>query len=437
MLALYYLLYGTLGIIFLSKTLKEVIDKFIKIEFVSETLSVTLSAQIFLIPIMAYFFNTISILSLFTNIIVVPLSGILTILGVIIFFVSLFSISISIVPAFMANCIIKFIFGVVKLFSEISFLNFLVITPPIWLIVLYYFSLFILIKKKFKTEYLYKLCVCWFFSITLFVAFENFPKNYIECVAIDVGQGDSFLIKTSNNKKILVDGGGSEIGDYDVGENVLVPYLLDRGIKNIDAIIISHAHADHIEGIYTVIENLNVKKVIIGPQQSNNELIIKLYNLCNKQNIKVIDVARGDSFKIDDINFEVLYPLKRTKEENINNLSLVIKAYWANKSILFTGDIESKAEEELLKLEKNNLQSTILKVAHHGANTSSSETFITLVNPSIAVIGVAENNSYGHPSKSVLTKLEEVSEVYMTKDSGEISIKIYDDSKIYIESQIK
>ncbi len=136
---------------------------------------------------------------------------------------------------------------------------------------------------------------------------------------------------------------------------------------------------------------------------------------------------------INDLKFEILYPTSEAvNESNINNLSLVIKAYYGGRSILFTGDIEKEVEEKL----DERIKSDILKVPHHGANTSSTAEFIDKVKPKIALIGVAENNTYGHPNKSVIDRISKHATIYMTKDDGEITLRIYKDSSIFVKTYV-
>lgn len=439
---------GTIGIILLSDDIKDIILIKIKNEFLAETLSITISAQIVLLPIMAYFFNNISIVSLFTNIMVVPIAGALTILGLVIFVISILSHPIAVLLSYIITLIISYVVSMAKFFSSLKFLNFLVITPNILEMILYYLILYIVIalikgKVSYKNYDFEEDIKSAKFALIKYVAISivailvvinvhsSFPRKYIELNAIDVGQGDSFLIQDARNHNILIDGGGSERGNFDVGSNTLVPYLLDKRVNKIDLVFISHPHADHIDGIFTVIEKLKVKQVVIGPYPENDEKIKELINICQKRKTKIRMVSRGDTILLNDLRFEILYPDMNVKgESNINNLSLVIKAFYGDRSILFTGDIEKEVEEKLDK----SIKADILKVSHHGGNTSSTPDFLDKVSPKIALIGVVENNTYGHPSKSVIDRLSKYATIYLTKDDGEITLRIYKDSVIFVKT---
>lgn len=147
---------------------------------------------------------------------------------------------------------------------------------------------------------------------------------------IDVGQGDCTLIVTPNNKKIIIDGGEGNI-------KVLLSYLLDRRIKKIDYIIISHFDSDHCNGLIDVIENLNIKNVVISKQAYLSEEYINIAKIINKKKINVIHVKQGDSLKIDkQVKVDILYPTKDLEYEDLNNNSIVAKISYNNFKMLFT-----------------------------------------------------------------------------------------------------
>lgn len=224
--------------------------------------------------------------------------------------------------------------------------------------------------------------------------------------------GDSTLIITPEDKTILVDGGGSENSNYDVGENTLFPYLLDRGINKIDYIMISHFDADHCKGLEYILENMKVENIILGLQYEAYENLQNIVRIAEENKINVISVQAGDVFEIDKYtNFEILWPSLENmiSKNSINNNSIVAKFNYYDFSILFTGDIEEIAEKEIIKYyNKKILNTTVLKVAHHGSKTSSIEEIINLIQPKIALIGVGEDNLYGHPNSNVLERFEKM-----------------------------
>ena len=221
------------------------------------------------------------------------------------------------------------------------------------------------------------------------------------------------LIVTPNQKTILIDGGGSkEKETFDVGEKTLIPYLLDKGITKLDYVLISHFDSDHVEGLLTLLERMNVNKVIISKQGETSENYEQFKKLVKEKKIKVIVVKSKNQISIEkNINIQILWPKEDQITENIlNNNSIVAKLNYKNFSILLTGDIEEIAEREILEEYKdsNILKSTILKVAHHGSKSSSIQSFLDKVKPKIALIGVGKDNTFGHPNDGVIERLENI-----------------------------
>lgn len=207
-------------------------------------------------------------------------------------------------------------------------------------------------------------------------------------------------------------GGGSENNNYDVGKNVVLPYLLDRRIKCLDYVIISHFDSDHVKGLFVVFQNIKVKNVIIAKQYESTENFERFLDIINKERCNVILAKKGDIIQIDNKSrLEILFPFESRnnyiKENAINNNSIVFKYIDRNVSVLYTGDIEKLAEESLIKEYggTNQLAANILKVSHHGSKTSTTEKILDLVNPKIAVISVGRNNTFGHPNIEVLQRL--------------------------------
>lgn len=292
-------------------------------------------------------------------------------------------------------------------------------TPNIFIVFLYYLLVSIYISgfyKKIKENFNKNrkniiIVICLFLSA--FVGF-NINKGKLKIYFIDVGQGDATLIVTPKNKKILIDGGGDE--QNDVGKNTLLPYLLDRNIKSLDYIIISHFDSDHCMAAMYVMEKIEIKNVIVGKQFEENENLESFIEIINKKKINLITANEDEKIVIEnDLYFDVLWPENNRKilENSINNNALVLKLNYINKNsfaMLFTGDIEKETENILVKKYQNTniLNSQILKVAHHGSDTSSTEKFIKLVSPKISLIGVGKDNSYGHPSKKTLENLTKI-----------------------------
>ena len=254
---------------------------------------------------------------------------------------------------------------------------------------------------------------------------------------IDVGQGDSCFIITPENKKILVDGGGSE--NYEIGENVLKPYLLKEGIIEINYIIISHFDSDHVKGILEILDDFKIENIIIPTQFSESENYNKFKEISEKENFKIAVVEKGKRIKIEEeIFIDILWPDSNNiiNENSINNNSIVCKLRYKNFGMLFTGDIEEVAEKKIVELYQSTdvLKSTVLKVGHHGSKSSSVQSFLELVTPKIALIGVGENNKFGHPNQGVLDRLEKMKvKILRTDINGEIALRVRFETTVNIE----
>lgn len=457
---------GTIGIVLFNKVFLEYIQfKFpylannSLIKYFLELLTVTISAQIILLPIMWYYFNTISLITLITNLLIGPFVGSITILGIAMFFLSLIYRPIGKMFSYTVYLLISLIIYISKFCSKIPYANLTLPTPSILMIVTYYLVLYILLlkikkslnyanKEQFNLQLAKTKIVKVLVYVLIFVQIAIFfyPKNFIEVSFIDVGQGDCTLIHT-NNFNILIDGGGSENSDYDVGEKVLVPYLLDNTNGVIDMMIISHFHEDHVEGCISVLEALKVNKIIIGAQPVITELYEKVLKIAKQKDIPIYTVKKGNRISIGDIYFDIIYPDENIEiQDDLNNNSLVMKMVYKDVSIMFTGDMEKDAEKEIVdSLNKStnindisNLRSNILKVAHHGSKTSSTSEFLHMVSPQISIISVGVDNKFNHPHREVLDRLEEISSKILRIDEcGKITLKIYKTGKVRINTKIK
>ena len=273
-----------------------------------------------------------------------------------------------------------------------------------------------------------------------------FKINGLNLYFIDVGQGDCTLIKLDTNKTILIDGGEGASDKSDKGKNIIYPYLLDRKIDTIDYMIFSHFDSDHAGGLMYILENMKVKNVIIGVQNEDSYLYRKMIDVVKEKNIKLIIIDNPKVLKIDNVYLDFIWPIKNEliSENKLNNNSLVFRLIYNDIRIMFTGDIEIPAENAIVnkyKNSKNRLKSDILKVAHHGSDTSTTKEFLKLVNPDIALMGVGKNNSFNHPSGEVINRLKDLKiKIFRTDLMGEITIFInnkLDNSKLKIKKEIE
>lgn len=405
---------------------------------VIEIVSVTLSAQFILFPCLVFHFNCFNLYFLISNFLISFLLIPVTILGFLLFFSLFISFSISQVLAIPFSLGMNLILGITQI-AKLPLAK-IYVTTPTWLFFLLYglflFILFltlrIMIAQKltitqkrvknmvalfrFRYHQNHKkikkmICFLLIFLFTFTIGYPYFFPSPLSIHFVDVGQGDCTFIHTPQNQTILIDGGGS-LGTFDIGKNTVLPYLLDHQGKVIDFIIISHFDQDHVGGLLTIMKELRVKNVIIGKQFETCENYEEFKKIVKEKKIKVHIVEAEQIIKIEKgLYFNVLWPSQDDviSENSINNNSLVCKMIYQNYSMLFTGDIEEIAEKAILEKYKgtNILKSTILKVAHHGSKSSSIEEFLDVVKPKIALIGVGEKNTFGHPNSGVLERIEE------------------------------
>lgn len=427
---------GTVGIIVFSKKFEELKEEKIKIKLLKTMKSmcfVTISAQILILPITIYYFNTISATFIISNIIAGIIIGPITIIGLVIIIVSFINLRLTAVIAKIYNILLLVLLKSTQIIAKLPISKIYVITPSIISVIIYYlliFTIFItFIIKKSKRYYINRkldklilklkniiksnfiiIIIVVILFLVVFIIFNRIPRD-LKVNFIDVGQGDSCMITTPSNKKILIDSGGSE--SYDVGKNILFPYLLDRKVTKVDYIIISHFDTDHCKGFEYVMNNINVKNVIISKQPEDSENYKEFLKIVKKRKINIIVVDNGDKIFIEkNLYIYILWPDSDNfvSENALNNNSIVCKVVYNNFSMLFTGDIEKIAEEQIIKLYENSnaLKSTVLKVAHHGSKSSSIEEILEKIKPKIALIGVGESNKFGHPNDGVIERLNNI-----------------------------
>ncbi|MGQ9483362.1 MBL fold metallo-hydrolase [Chloroflexus sp.] len=235
----------------------------------------------------------------------------------------------------------------------------------------------------------------------------------LEVHVIDVGQGDSILIRTPEGKTALIDGG------YDNG--LALAYLRERGIGHIDVMVASHPHADHIGGLVDVLRALPVKGFWTSGATHTTGTYEQLLDAIDVARVPYYEVQRGDTIPLGWLRFEVLH--SDPEADDLNNTSVVLRLAYGHVSFLFTGDVEAAAELDMLSTVRDRLKATILKVAHHGSHTSSTAEFLAAVQPRIAVYSAGRDNNYGHPHRETIQALQRVgAAVYGTDEHGTIVI---------------
>ncbi len=239
---------------------------------------------------------------------------------------------------------------------------------------------------------------------------------------IDVDQGDATLIKTPQGETILVDG-----GEYNIYETHLEPYLIENGIQSVDYAVATHYHSDHMGGIYELVEAGGAKNLIIPDYKDTDDTRSKLEKLAGKMGTKVELMSAGDELetKTQGLKIQAIHPQQGGSDGSNfhNNSSIVLKITYGKTVLLITGDIESRAEKEIVG--EYDVECDILKVAHHGSSSSSSKRFMEAADPTYAVISAGKDNSYGHPHTEVVSRLEDDDvRIFRTDVDGSITFVI-------------
>lgn len=239
------------------------------------------------------------------------------------------------------------------------------------------------------------------------------PADKLEVNFIDVGQGDSELIRTPDNKTMLIDAGTN------ASTNSLISYLKSQKVKTINYLILSHPHEDHIGGADAVIKDFNVITVYMPKVTTTTKTFEDVLLAMKSKGVKASQPAQGTSFNLGEANCTVLGPIN-ADQDDLNTYSIVIKLTYGKTSFLFTGDAQVSNEEDMIS-EGFDLTATVLKVGHHGSNTSTSQQFLDATNPKYAVISCGVGNDYGHPHQETIEKLQDAKiSVYRTDESGTI-----------------
>jgi len=287
-------------------------------------------------------------------------------------------------------------------------------------------------KSNFAIVFALLLCILTFYIFSSIDNKQIFKPGQLNLIMIDVGQGDSFLVKFPCGKTALIDAGRvSEY--YDNGERVIIPLLNYLGIQKIDYGFVSHMDLDHYGGFLSLVHEHKIKRIYKTKVDSLDVVDIRFEKFLRENNVsysyyskKEINLPHSKIYMLNNEN-NAFY-----QKASKNNRSGALKIEYGNKSLLFTGDMEKPEEKWLSKTYGKFLHSNVLKVAHHGSITSSSEKFVKFVKPKFSLISDGIQNRYHQPSQIVLNRLKSIgSKVYRTDKLGAVCIRINQDS-VYV-----
>lgn len=408
-----------------------------------KSISVSIAAWLASWPLVAAYFNIVSPVSVVANLIVIPALFALSAASFLFFAANFLSPFLGGMVSGIVSRIEQILFAINHVLAQLPLAYFRMKAPgKIFLVIYYFFLLWLFIFPDpllFKRLKIYKKHAVIIFLVALNIfayseIYSIFRKN-LAITFLDVGQGDSAFIELPGRGNILIDGGsGGEDEKFDIGKSVVAPYLWNRGVRVIDAVIATHFHEDHIGGIIYVLENFKVGCVIDnGALSVGNKIHDRYMRLIKEKRIRHLTVGEGDTIEIfRGIKLSVLNPPKGEGLADSNEDSLSIKLTYKNFSCLFCGDMKSNSLDRLLSYGKF-LESDVIKIPHHGGspgNKISSRKFFERVSPKISIISVGMVNSYNMPSPEVLNIITSLNSIcYSTKDYG--AIQIFADSNGY------
>jgi len=384
-------------------------------------------------PFVALHFSRFAPIGFFTNLFIIPWVGFLIV--PLSLTASIFSFFFTPLATFLINIngfITMILLRVLAFFASLPFASFFVSTPTVFEIVLFYLLLFLVIhiKKRRAARYLFAgVCIILVIDLTFWSLKDLFQKD-LKLSFLDVGHGDSILIEFPKGKRMLIDGGGLYEDRFDIGKNVVAPFLWKSKIRRIDTLVLTHPDPDHLKGLIFIASQFSIGQFWDNGFQTDSESYLRLRKILNGKRIKIQSLNEETPPQIiNGVGISVLnppvwnaMPRKVHQQWDLNNSSLVLRLRFKNVSVLLTGDIEKEAEGRILK-KGSLLRSEILKIPHHGSSSSSSPLFLEKVKPTYAILSVGERNIGRLPHPEVLKRYQELgTTLFRTDRHGAITV---------------
>lgn len=389
----------------------------------------SVAINLVLFPITLWFFYVFPTYSVFLNMLVLPLTGPVLGIGM------LGSILVLGVPFAGEVClkvcgfILKFYEWICRVGNQLLLSRFVFGQPEWWKIFLYYIVLLgivFMVSCLKKGNAKRKGCrYTWLALVFVVILMAYRPIGILNIIMLDVGQGDGIYLKGPRGTTYFIDGGSSDASG--LGKYCMEPFLESQGTGTLDYVFITHGDTDHYSGIEEMLGRQDVgvaiRNLVLPTNYRQDESLMELAKKAKEVAVNVLVINEGDILKEGNMQILCLQPSKSDSDLKGNAGSLVLEVKYKSFSMLFTGDVEGDGEELLLrKLKEKDYD--VLKVAHHGSKYSTSEKFLKLCNPEVALISAGENNSYGHPHKELLNRLEDAGcKIYNTQKNGAIIIQ--------------
>lgn len=414
---------------------------------VLSALALVATTQLASFPIIFYNFHQYSLISWFANFLIVPLfSSLILPFALLILVLGTIKISLALLPAKIMSTLLQILFQFIEWCANLINLHIYGnIFSGYLVLFIYILIIWLIFRKQIKESFIAaarkrlifiaeKITVLVLSTILIIIILI---PNPISITFIDVGQGDSSFIKTTTNRTLLIDSGGTfdfpkeswqlRANPFEVGKNIVWPYLRYQGVKRLDYALLTHEDIDHMGGFFAVLERIEVGIFIVPSGFPRTDLGQQLAAIIKIKQIPVYHVEQAVSIEIDNSSTLLLLPAVIPYSTKSNDHSFAVIAEFNNKKIFFAADIEQAGEE--LLLDKYQLPVVdILKVGHHGSRTSTTERWLATLQPNNAIISVGLNNTYGHPAAEVLERLisKEV-DLWRTDLQGAVLVEILKD----------
>jgi competence protein ComEC len=385
--------------------------------YIGASLLTSLAATLGTGPLVAHYFNRLSLVGFITNLFLVPLMGFLnTLLSLLAAFMVFVAQPLAKILTVVNVFIMSISLALVDFMSRLSWASVRVATPTVLEILLMYGMLVFLANLRRWKKALWGL-VCLGVGLGIVQIHEFYSVRYgkeLNVTFLDVGQGDAAVVRFPGGKTMVIDGGGSPDGSFDPGERIVAPYLWRNKVKKIDTLVNTHPHPDHLQGLIFLLDNFAVEKVWSNGEPAEDSPLLETFLGSSGERLQMVGQGVGTQ-EVNGVKIEFLHPLHDPGKHdfsNTNDGSLVLRLTYGEVSLLFCGDIEAAAEEEILT-RGGEITSTIMKVPHHGSKTSSTPGFLEKVRPKYAVFTVRGGKRVPLPNPAVLERY------------GKMGVKIY------------
>ncbi|MEJ2196129.1 MAG: DNA internalization-related competence protein ComEC/Rec2 [Ignavibacteriaceae bacterium] len=402
-------------------------------------LGVSFSAQLGTLPFTIFYFGKLSVIAILTNVVVIPAIGLIIALAVTTLIINLFLPFAASIYAVVNDLITNLLLTFINYTGELSYSHINIPSYSIYDAIIFYFFLLMFMQFIFsnylKNSFILVL-ILTVANVYIFSTLDNsplLPDNKLSVFMIDVGQGDAILVKTPNEKTILIDAGLATY-HFDYGESVILPLLDFIGIDKVDYGFVSHLDLDHYGGFVSLIQNDKILEIYKPTLDSTLVMDVRFETFLRERGV---NINYYNSQKLDFENCR-MYVLSNNETNEVyklssNNRSGILKLVYGNSSLLFTGDAESRVENIFLNDYQNFLDVDVLKIGHHGSRTSTTEKFILYTSPKYALISSGIKNRFGHPHPSVISRLtnkdvrifrtDELGAVLLVSDGENVVVK--------------